>query len=452
MKKGVSCAEATACWLQKLALAVVLCGAPTVTFAWSDHATLLWPLVRTLPALQQPTLRVEALETFVSAQAPGLETLLAQHEARVSVGLLAHAPRPNALVFQATSENLLDAFLAAIRVNPTLPYLTYRQRMPGERPPVEPLTWSDLSFLAVDPAHRATQYVSLAPGESVSPAQVIAAASDEPDFGLDIGLFQDSGTDFGARYGFGEQSFGNPELPYGSQAPFHMGFYHLDWLSKWAQPSLLRTYPAWRIALYEDLSRFAFAAGHDYWGWRFGGWALHYIGDLTQPYHSQPLPGVGTLEGLWAVAMGKTSELIQRVSNRHGVLESYQFLRVEAAIAAGDWDGPLLQSIAGSPAMAAASPFTEATVLKSLTLESVSAGAELDAALEAHMPPRYVADPGFEWTGSADEDFLIQRIEQELGREAIDALDVILLEQMDRFSRFAHAWIALLQSLNATRN
>lgn len=72
---------------------------------------------------------------------------------------------------------------------------------------------------------------------------MIASANDEPDFGMDIGLFADNGTDFGQRYGFGQQPFGNPNLDYGSQAPFHMGFYHLDWLTRTAQPSLLRTYP-----------------------------------------------------------------------------------------------------------------------------------------------------------------------------------------------------------------
>ena len=53
---------------------------------------------------------------------------------------------------------------------------------------------------------------------------------------MDIGLFADNGTDFGQGYGFGIQPFGNPNLEYSSQAPFHMGFYHLDWLTRTAQP------------------------------------------------------------------------------------------------------------------------------------------------------------------------------------------------------------------------
>ena len=72
---------------------------------------------------------------------------------------------------------------------------------------------------------------TLAAGDPVTIAEVIASASDEPDFGMDVGLYEDNGTAFGAVYGFGETPFGNDNLDYGSQAPFHMGFSHLDWLT-----------------------------------------------------------------------------------------------------------------------------------------------------------------------------------------------------------------------------
>ena len=131
-------------------------------------------------------------------------------------------------------------------------------------------------------------------------------------------IHTDNGTEFGARYGMGPQPFGNPNLSYGSQAPLHMGFYHLDWLTAYAQPELKRGLPLWRIVLYESLAELAFTTGHDYWGWRLMGWALHYIGDLSQPYHAEPLPGVSLLSALWSVIIGRTGEVIQLVSNRHG--------------------------------------------------------------------------------------------------------------------------------------
>jgi asparagine synthase (glutamine-hydrolysing) len=44
---------------------------------------------------------------------------------------------------------------------------------------------------------------------------------------------------------------------------------------------------------------FAFKTGHPYWGYRFLGWGLHYVGDLSQPFHSRVLPNYSTLGMLW---------------------------------------------------------------------------------------------------------------------------------------------------------
>ena len=210
-----------------------------------------------------------------------------------SVATIEHyPPTPEDLRWGIDHGPTAERFFAAIRVNPMLPYRLYVDLSPERNPPEQaPLAWSELSFLGGGTSQLAARYWTLAPGEPVSIAEVIASANDEPDFGMDIGLFTDNGTEFGQRYGFGIQPFGNPNLEYSSQAPFHMGFYHLDWLSRTAQPSLLRTYPLWRIALFGELAELAFSTGHDYWGWRFLGWGLHYVGDLTQPYHAIPLPG-----------------------------------------------------------------------------------------------------------------------------------------------------------------
>ncbi|MFN2330127.1 MAG: hypothetical protein ABR612_14555, partial [Chromatocurvus sp.] len=275
-----------------------------------------------------------------------------------------------------------------------------------------------------------------------APAQVIASASDEPDFGMDIGLFEDNGTDFGRRYGFGAQPFGNPNLEYSSQAPFHMGFYHLGWLVRTAQPDLMRTYPAGRVALFGELSAFAFRTGHDYWGWRFAGWALHYIGDLTQPYHADPLPGIDTLDALWLLAQGRSNEAVQRVSNRHGVLESYQFQRFRAALAAGDAAHPLISAVVMTDKTIA---WDETTLIGPLTRDSVAAGAEMDSVLAHNVPSRFVSDPAFEWTGSGAEAVIVDAVRAEGGDDAIAALDAMLATQLARFGRYARSWLERTQ-------
>jgi hypothetical protein len=217
-----------------------------------------------------------------------------------------------------------------------------------------------------------------------------------------------------------------------------MGFYHLDWLTRTAQPDLLRTFPDWRISLFGALAEFAFATGHDYWGWRFSGWALHYIGDLTQPYHAAPLPGVSTLEALWLVARGRSAEAVQLVSNRHGVLESYQFQRVSGALSTRAWQDPILSAIAAAKPVPV---FDERAARGDLSRESVEAGEALDAALEAYVPARFVADPGFEWTGSGEEAGIVDSVRAERGDTAVAALDATVAVQMRRFSRYARAWL-----------
>ncbi|WP_439105775.1 hypothetical protein [Congregibacter sp.] len=409
-------------------------------WAWSDHASLLWPLVRTQPELLEPTLHAETLEDFVNAEASGLALVLSRHEALARETMAHYAPRPDSLAFTADAADLRDAFLRAIRVNPELDFALYRQTTVDD--PAVPADlvqrFDDLSFLDGGVSHNSIVYIALQSGELVAPAHVLASGSDEPDFGLDIGLFEDNGTDFGDRYGFGTQPFGNPNLEYSSQAPFHMGFYHLDWMTRKAQPDLLRTYPEWRVSLFRELSRFAFETGHDYWGWRFAGWGLHYIGDLSQPYHAHPLPGVSTLGGLWTVVRGKTGEAIQLVSNRHGVLESYQYQRVQKALDEKSWSSVILTAIAnGTPIP----EFDESTVRSELTKESVAAGSDLDESLEEHMPSRYVSDPTFEWNGSGEEAAIVVTVASDRGDQAIDALDTVVAEQMQRFSRFAQAWI-----------
>lgn len=415
-------------------------------FAWSDHASLLWPLVRGIPAMLEPTLQVETLDAFIEAEAEGIERVLAEHEAWSRATLEHYAPRPDALAFSAGAPATLAdpraAFLAALRVNPTLEYRPYRQTTVEETVPgtAATLRFADLSFLDPGVSHADIVYLALDSGDLVAPAQVLATGSDEPDFGMDIGLFADNGTSFGAVCGFGDQPFGNPNLDYGSQAPFHMGFYHLDLLTRTAQPDLLRTYPQWRIAQYRALAELAFGTGHDYWGWRFMGWALHYIGDLTQPYHAEPLPGVSTAEALWAVLRGRTDEAVQLVSNRHGVLESYQYQRMHAALQARQWTDPILEAIASGAPVPVFETLTPSTTL---TAESVAAGAALDAALETYVPARFVADPSFEWTGSGEEAGVVDTVLAAGGDEALRALDAAVAAQLRRFSRYARAWINL---------
>ena len=412
----------------------------SAAWGWSDHSSLVWPLLREQPQLVEQRVVAEPLADFVRAERVGIAKTLAQVEAWAVDTIEHYPPTPEGLLWQAENEPTVDRFLAAIRVNPLLPYGLFVDVSPERvAPDGDALDWSDLSFLSGGSAQAPARYWPLQAGQPVSIAEVVSGASDEPDFGMDIGLFEDNGTEFGERYGFGKQPFGNPNLDYGSQAPFHMGFYHLDWLTRTAQPDLLRTYPLWRIALFGELAELAFTTGHDYWGWRFLGWGLHYVGDLTQPYHAIPLPGVGTVDALWSVVQGKTGELVQLVSNRHGVIESYQYQRLTRALDAEEWRAPLLRAVSDHGSL---EPVIYTTFVMNLTADSVAAADAFDAAIAQHVPARFVSDPTFEWTGSGYERDIISLVREQMGDDAIEHMDATVIAQLKRFSRVASRWIA----------
>jgi len=407
--------------------------------AWSNHAMLLWPVVRESSTLMEERLVVEPLEAFVGAESDAIADTLEEVEQWSIEHIEAYPITPAELRFKpAQEESSLGDFLAAIRVNPDLEYGLFRQGTIDDPASDEAtMGWRQVSFLGVQNSTRDLVYYPLKPGDVTNPAHVLITANDEPDHGMDVGLYADNGTPFGEVYGFGLQPFGNPNLDYSSQAPFHMGFYHLDWLTKQVESDLLRTLPAWRIRLYESLAGLAFRTGHHYWGWRFMGWALHYIGDLTQPYHADPLPGVSLMSSIWLVVQGKTADAIQLVSNRHGVLESYQLERTQKAQAAKDWRGPLLSALHFNKDACLHS----GTDIIALTGGSEALGRHLDHTLAQHAPPRFVDDASFEWTGSGYEAEVGRLIGIFGGEQALVSLDEELLTHLHRFSFFTSGWV-----------
>ncbi|MEI6805917.1 MAG: hypothetical protein WCK49_05360 [Myxococcaceae bacterium] len=237
----------------------------------------------------------------------------------------------NAKPIKAESlENFLKSdrksFLRTIRVNPNMLLPLYLQELPGTQrnPKKSYFLPSEVSLLPNSLTKTEHNFVKVKEGELVSPLDVFVSATDEPDYGLDIGLFD-------LNYGFGEQPFGNPKLEFSSQAPFHMGFYHEPAITYWVAPYFARTFPEYRIGLYFKLSQNAFATGHPYWGWRFAGWGAHYIQDLTQPYHSTLSPGTNTawmlLAGLLDICgvHGPKANLVQEATDKHLAIENHMY-------------------------------------------------------------------------------------------------------------------------------
>ncbi len=407
----------------RAALFAVLAGCTASAFAWSNHASSTRAALKDAPEFARlEPVRVESLDAFLAAQAAELERVLDEQEAWSREHVPTYPPRPDALRFVAAGaqspEELRRRFVAAIRVAPEARLALYLKRVSADDADDRPvLARSRVSTLADDEGEDAASrspFVELREGETVSPLDVVATASDEPDYGLDIGVWNDNGTAHGSAYGFGRQPFGNPALDFGTQAPFHMGFYDESAIIYAAAGFLKRTYPEYRIHLYRTLALHAFRSGHDYWGWRFAGWAMHYIQDLTQPYHARVLPGVGTLRMLWINALdvagwpGAKNRAITLVSNRHLALENFQRTALVADDADPSSDGPLLRALAGADADGApagtdaaagkAPPVFGVNDARALVARRAAQAADaLDRAVAAALPAQYVADPGFEF-------------------------------------------------------
>jgi hypothetical protein len=428
--------------------AAFVVGAPGAAWAWNAHAVCTWPALQGLAELAPLKVRAESLERFLAAEAPRLERLLAEHEAWARAHLEPYAPRPDALAFKAPGPgaapgpagdaDLRLRFLNALRVNVGARLPLFLQLRPGEPPGARPhLAWTEVTTLASGGGARGSRFVALAEGDEVAVTDVVGSASQEPDFGLDVGLFADSGTAHGRSYGFGEMPFGNPALEYATQAPFHMGFYHEARIIFAAGAFLRRTHPEARIALFTTLARHALASGHEYWGWRFAGWALHYVQDLTQPYHARLLPGISVLSMLLtqAVALagweGPKTRAVTLASNRHTLIESYQEQRLTQALRDGRSDDPLLAALRETGRDAGHWRYLPTSARTLVSQEAFDAAPALDAQIARSFPPRYTSDPGVNLGPETDDLDLVGIARQHSAAEQ-ERLDQQLAARLQR--------------------
>jgi hypothetical protein len=367
---------------------LLLAALPATALAWSNHSLGTALALRDVPALKQAAaVRVEPLEDFLRSEAGGLQALLDAQEAFALANFPGYPARPQALRWQIESEGAQQTnFLKALRISPEIKLANFVQALPGftsegrEHLNAQEVMvykqvsiWSEWNFLAVQP------------GEPLSPLQVLASAADEPDYGHDINLFSDNPGDVGAQYNFGPQPFGDARFEYSSQAPFHIGYYHDDAIIFAAGPFLTRTYPEWRAYQYFGLARYAFEHGHPYWGYRFMGWGLHYLQDLTQPYHAKVLPGVATSSLIWtatkdAAGFGEDKQAaIERVGTRHTELEKYQLKWLQQLLQGGENASPLLQAYADSSKDASYPAFDSGYLRNVVAAQSFERADQLDA-------------------------------------------------------------------------
>ena len=230
-----------------------------------------------------------------------------------------------------------------------------------------------------------------------------------------------------------------------------MGFMHEDRLLYAAAPFIKRTFPLLRSYQYSSLAALAFRTGHAYWGWRFTGLALHYLQDLTQPYHASLAPGNSTFKLLSAniLAMAgmasRKNDMIVLLSNRHLVLEKYQKELIQNA-AANKADTPIEKSLRNTDKDRSYPEWSDDYLRNTVTTQSSAYGPQLVKILVAAVPEVFVSDPSFDFGVKEDGIKLIAELsKRDAGNRA--ALDGAVGELLSNFG--AHSRNAVRGVLRA---
>lgn len=403
-------------------------------FSWSEHELIFIPMLQSMPEVEKAKpVKAETLGSFLVSEGKGLERVLKPDEEWNRINLKNYRPLPDALLFKASDDpkEAIKRFCDAVRIGDRYSYALYIRQMPGAPSTGAAIVKvSRLTYLK-DLSDIDKTYLRLLPGEPVSVLDVLGTASDEPDLGIDIGLFEDNDTEQGKKLNFGKQPFGNPNLEYSSQAPFHMGFYNEAGIVYALAGFLKKTYPEYRIHMCKVLSEYAFKTGHDYWGWRFMGWGIHYLSDLSMPYHSVVLPGVSTAKMLWINTKSMAGmdqakkDAIQLVSNRHGALEKYQKYAIREVYARKDMGNILITPVKTA---AQVPVYNDNVPRDNVSKMAAKHAKETDKALVECMPQKYVSDPKVEFNDLPGTDRILDTVMKEKGQQCIDKMNALIGE------------------------
>jgi len=275
--------------------------------ASDNHSLAAYRALERMPeVMEAPAAAAEPLEAFLKAEEKALEALLASQEAWAVANLEKYPPRPAALAFVADPERSDAArklaFLQALRVAADSRFALYVQADPWSDSTGTAMPSEAVRSVAQDGA-PGEHFYAAKPGDTLSALAVLASASDEPNYGMDAYLWDDSPSAWGKRYALGRQPFGSTNDPGDAQASVHAAFLHESGLFYAIEPALARAPLLQRANQFSTLAAFAFRTDHAYWGWRFSGIALHYLQDLTQPYQSAMLPGESAWRQMGARAL-----------------------------------------------------------------------------------------------------------------------------------------------------
>lgn len=286
--------------------------------SWNTHALLTLGAFRSeVSPLLAREVPVVPLKDFLETVGSPLQTIVAWYQ-----DLLRRKARSEHVTDGPFEEiRSADQFFRALRIRPGTP-VHYVKILPLEE--VSPEAVHDRSRCGPPGG----SYVETGCNGSVRAQEVVCTFSDEPDWGMDQDLFPIE------DYGYGSPPFGGIS-GISSQAPFHMAFFWENPLLVGLLPRLKLSFMEERIRVFFGLARLAFEHGVDYWGWRFTAWAIHYLQDLTQPYHARAFPFPLSRVLFAFLGSGSLEAFVHRyqnvLRNRHTLFEAVVHLVLNEA-------------------------------------------------------------------------------------------------------------------------
>ena len=289
----------------------------------------------------------------------------------------------------------LTEFLKAARLNPDTRFPLVNRLAPGEKATGKQIPGFKVSkWLAWDKKFQSFEIIA---GKNVTGASVLATFVDEPDWGLDHELWVYE------NYGYGKQPYGEPKGE-SSKAPFHMQFLNENFLVRTFAPKFLEGMVEERMELFGRLSKVAYDNGHKYWAYRFASWAMHYIQDMAQPYHSKTIPSAGFFYYLnyvfsfGIIGDGKKeieAETTMLMKNRHFLYEDFVSVAMEEFYTKPNKLHIRLNNYLNKgPAFYTKSTFS--SLLAEVANYSASHGSELDGSIVETFGEKRTEDAGYD--------------------------------------------------------
>ena len=395
--------------MHALRLALLVCGALQMgqALAWGNHSFPTYRALERLPELADAApVEVEPLDAFLRSEENTIEVLLASQEAWAGAQLSPFPDRPAAIAFTTdlgrSDEARRQAFLMALRVAPNSKFALFLQTDPWAAPPAAAaLPYQAVSTLVEPEPGASYHFQALRPGDLVSPLSVVASATDEPDFGLDQFLWEDSPSDWGKAYNMGKIPYGDAAQPASAQQPLHVGYMRESRLTYLGLPALRHNFLLFRNYQFATLSELALRTGHAYWGWRFAGMSLHYLQNLTQPFRASLAQGDSTLRLMAASTMATLGlrnmqlSYMALASNRLNAVELYESALIQP-VAAGRRDSAIEKALHNLDKDHTYGDWTEHYLRDVVAPQSAALCQRLNKSLQAVLPVALMNDPTFD--------------------------------------------------------